>query len=137
MSRRLGAVVCIGLASWIAGCGGDGGPHPIDADSLRDCLAKQGGSFGGQRPGATGYAPLFHLAADLQGRIGGSSIDVFIEKTVEGARRDAADANGALTSIGVSDPASSVLRERNAVVVFEPPPSGSARAAVRDCLTAG
>jgi hypothetical protein len=106
-------------------------------DSLRDCLAKQGATFAGQKPSATGYAPLFHLAADLQGRIAGSSIDVFIEKTPEGARRDAADARGSLGAIGISDPSGSVVLGRNVVVVFEPPPSARARAAIRSCLAAG
>jgi hypothetical protein len=106
----------------------------VGANALRDCLAKQGASFGGQHPGATGYATIFHLAADLQGSIAGSSIGVFIEKRAQGARRDAADAKSALSAIGVTDPAGSVVLDRNAVVVFEPPPSVRARDAVRACL---
>jgi hypothetical protein len=127
-------MACIGLAAWSTGCGGGESQPLIGADSLRDCLAKQGATFAGQRPSATGYAPLFHLAADLQGRVAGSSIDVFIEKTPDGARRDAADARGALSAIGAPNPAGSVVVSRNAVVVFEPPPSGRARAAVRSCV---
>lgn len=127
-------MACIGLAAWSAGCGGGDSEPLIAKDSLRDCLAKQGATFTGQRPSATGYAPLFHLAADLQGRIAGSSIDVFIEKTPEAARRDAADARGAVGAIGISDPAGSVVVSRNATVVFEPPPSDRARAVVRSCL---
>jgi hypothetical protein len=135
VSRRLGALACIGLASWTtAGCGGGGGEQLVGADALRDCLAKHGASFGSQRPGATGYATLFHLAADLQGRIAGSSISVFIEKSARAARRDAADAKSALSAVGVNDPAGSVLLNRNAVVAFEPPPSERARDAVRACL---
>jgi hypothetical protein len=106
----------------------------VGADALRDCLAKHGASFGGQRAGATGYATLFHLAPDLQGGIVGSSIGVFVEKSTRLARRDAADAESALAAVGVSDPAGSVVQNRNAVVVFEPPPSGRARDAVRACL---
>jgi hypothetical protein len=127
-------MACIGLIAWTAGCGGGDSQPLVGADSLRDCLAKQGATFAGQKPSATGFAPLFHLAADLQGRVAGSSIDVFIEKTPEGARSDAADARGALSAIGISNPAGSVVLSRNAVVVFEPPPSTRARTAVRTCL---
>ena len=128
-------MACIGLAAWSTGCGGGDSESLVGVDSLRDCLAKQGATFAGQKPSATGFAPLFHLAADLQGRVAGSSIDVFIEKSSEAARGDAADARGALSSIGISDPAGSVVVSRNAVVVFEPPPSARARAAVRSCLS--
>jgi hypothetical protein len=127
-------MACIGLTAWSAGCGGGGSEPLVATDSLRDCLAKQGATFAGQKPSATGFAPLFHLAADLQGGIAGSSIDIFIEKTPEAARRDAADARGALSAIGISDPAGSVVVSRNAVVVFEPQPSAQARALVRSCL---
>ncbi len=134
MHRRLGALACIGLTALLQGCGGGGGEHPIEADALRDCLAKHGATFGGQRAGATGYAPLFHLAADLEGSISGSSIEVFIEKSTAAAHRDAADAKAALASVGISDPGGRVVGSRNAVVVFEPTPSTRARGAVRSCL---
>jgi len=127
-------MACIGLAAWSTGCGGGDSESLVGADSLRECLAKQGATFAGQKPSATGFAPLFHLAADLQGRVAGSSIDVFIEKTPAGARRDAADARGALGAIGIPDPSGSVMVSRNAMVVFEPPPSARARTAVRSCL---
>jgi hypothetical protein len=136
VSRRLAALACIGFAASAAGCG-DGREHLIGADALRDCLAKRGASFGGQRPGATGYAPLFHLAPDLQGRIAGSSIGVFIERSSDAALHGAADARGTLGGLGISNAAGSVLVQRNAVVVFEPPPSNGARDAVRSCLEAG
>jgi hypothetical protein len=134
VNRRLGALACIGLASWIAGCGGGGGESLIGEDALRNCLGKHGVAFGAQSPGATSYAPLFHVAADLQGTMGQTSIDVFIEKDAQRARRDAADAKGALTGIGVTDPAGSVVAQRNAVVVFDRPPPAQAREAVRACM---
>jgi hypothetical protein len=133
VNRRLGALACIGLASWIAGCGG-GGESLVGEDALRDCLGKHGATFGAQSPGATGYAPLFHVAADLQGKLGGTSIDVFIEKNADRARRDAADAKGALTAVGISDPAGSIVSQRNAVIVFARPPPAQAREAVRSCM---
>jgi hypothetical protein len=136
VNRRLGALACIGVASWVAGCGG-GGESLVGEDSLRDCLGKHGFTFGAQTPGATGYAPIFHVAADLQGAIRGISINVFIEKNAERARRDAADARGALTAVGIADPTGSVVAHRNAVVVFDRPPPAEAREAVRSCLESG
>jgi hypothetical protein len=133
MNRRLGALACIGLASWTAGCGG-GGESLIGKDALRSCLGKQGVSFGAQRPSAAGYAPLFHVAADLQGTIGDSSIDVFIAKNAQRARRDAADAKSALSAVGVQDPSGNVITDRNAVVVFDRPPSARGREAVHSCM---
>jgi hypothetical protein len=124
----------MGLASWIAGCGGGGEPL-IGEDALQNCLGRHGVTFGAQSPGATGYAPLFHVAADLQGEIGGSSLNVFIEKNAERARRDAADAKSALTAVGIANPAGSVVAQRNAVVVFAHPPPAQARELVRSCMT--
>jgi len=135
VDRRLGALACIGLTSLLAGCGDGGGEDLIDADALRNCLAKHGASFGAHPAAATGYAPLFHLAPDLEGKIRGSSVEVFIERSAVRARRDAADAKGALTAVGLSEPTGSVEQSRNAVVVFEPPPSSEARSAVRSCLS--
>jgi hypothetical protein len=133
VNRRLGALACIGLASWIAGCG-DGGESLVGEDGLRDCLGKHGVAFGAQSPGATGYAPLFHVAADFHGQLAGISIDVFIEKSAARARRTAADAEGALSAVGVSGPAGSVVSQRNAVVVFDRPPTAQARETVRSCM---
>jgi hypothetical protein len=137
VSRRLGAVACLVLIPLSSGCGGGGGgERTIGADALRDCLARHGASFGGERPGATGYAPLFHLAPDLQGRIAGSSIAVFLEKSAGAARRDAADARGALGAVGIAGGNGTVIQRANAVVVFEPAPSPGAREAVTSCLAA-
>jgi hypothetical protein len=135
VSGRLAALACVGFAASAGGCGD--GAQLTEAAALRDCLAKRGASFGGQRPGATGYAPLFHLAPSFEGRIAGSSIGAFVEKSSAAASRDAADARGALREVGNPDPARSVMAHKNAMVVFEPPPSGAAREAVRACLEAG
>jgi hypothetical protein len=134
VSRRLGAVACLALTSLAAGCGGGGGEQTIAADAVRDCLAGHGATFGAGRAGATGFAPLFHLAADLQGSIGGTSVEIFVEKGLAAARRVAADARGALGSVGISAAGGRVLQLRNAVAVFEPAPSARTRAAVSACL---
>jgi hypothetical protein len=134
VSRRLGAVACLALTSLAAGCGGGGGEQTIAADAVRDCLAGHGATFGAGRAGATAFAPLFHLAADVQGSVGGTSVAIFVERSSAAARRVAADAKGALGSVGISAAGGSVVQRRNAVAVFEPVPSARTRTAVTACL---
>lgn len=133
MNRRLGAPIAVALAASIAACGSSG-ETVIHEDALRDCLAHHGATFGGQGQGATGYAPVFHLAADFQGTVAGGSINVFVEKNAVRARSDAADAESALRSVGIQNPSDNLVARKNVVVVFDQPPSADARDTVRSCL---
>jgi hypothetical protein len=135
VSRRLGAVACLIVISLLPGCGGGGGTQTIGRDDLRNCLGAHGAILGPQPSGATGFAPLFHLSPDLQGSIGGTSVAVFVEKNAGAARGVAADARGALGSVGIHPGPGGVVQGRNAVIVLEPAPSARARAAVAACLT--
>jgi hypothetical protein len=133
VNRRLCAPIAVALAASIAACGSSG-ESVISEDAVRDCLGHHGATLGGQGQGATGYAPLFHVAADFQGSLGGGSMNVFVEKNSARARSDAADAEGALASVGVQNPSRNMVAGRNVVVVFDRPPSASTRATVRSCL---
>jgi hypothetical protein len=133
VNRALIAPITLALAASIAACGSSG-PSVIHEDALRDCLGKNGATFGTTGQGATGYAPLFHVAADLQGTMSGDSMNVFIEKDAARARSDAADAEGALRAVGVQNPSDNLVAGRNVVIAFDRPPSGASRTAVRSCL---
>jgi hypothetical protein len=136
VNRRLCALIAAVVATRIAACGGGGdGNEPIHEDALRDCLGKHGVAIGDQQQGVTGFAPVFHVAADFQGSIGGTAINVFIEKTEDRARRDAADAEGALSTVGVQNPSDNVVANRNVVIVFDRPPSDETEATVRACMS--
>ena len=133
MNRALIAPLALALAASIGACGSSG-ESAIHEDALRDCLGKQGATFGTAGQGATGYAPLFHIAADFQGTMGGDSMNVFVEKDAARARSDAADAEGALRAVGLQNPSNNLVEGRNVVIAFDRPPSGATRAAVRSCL---
>jgi hypothetical protein len=139
VSRRLGAAACLALVSILPGCGGGGGGNStIGEQALRDCLAQAG--IGRQPPGngTAGYAPVYlETAPDFTAYAHGASVDVVVQSSSASAQRTAAHARGALESIGVSAGAAAarVVSRSNAVAVFSQVPSGSDRAAVRDCMS--
>jgi hypothetical protein len=135
VNRRLGALVCTGLAWWIAGCGGGEGHRLASESGLRECLAGEGIQARAPEPGSSewsGYAPVF--VPDLTGRAAdGTSVAIVVRGNEARARQTAAHIRGAVGALGGPD-VGGVTASRNVVVVFAKPPSPVTRRAVRSCL---
>ena len=136
MTRRVGALACIGFAWLFAGCGGEDEEGVTSEKAVRECLA--GSQIGLKAPGnggpATGAAPVY--APDFIAQTSdGISIDILVERTAERARRTAADVRSALAGLGTAGAAGGVVdAEGNVVAVFSVAPSERDREAVRSCL---
>jgi hypothetical protein len=136
VTRRVGALACIGFAWLFAGCGGEDEEGVTSEKAVRECLA--GSQIGLKAPGkagpATGAAPVY--APDFIAQTSdGISIDILVERTAERARRTAADVRSALAGLGTAGAAGGVVdAEGNVVAVFSVAPSERDREAVRSCL---
>lgn len=105
----------------------------MDEDSLRDCLVERGLSL--TRPGAVAGPNLGNVSPDFVAALpNGAGVSVVVEGSAEKARRRAADIRGALQAFGVAAGGELVITARNAIAVFERPPSAENRDAVSACL---
>jgi hypothetical protein len=136
VTRRLGALACIGFAWLLVGCGGEEEERVTSEKAVRECLAgsqielKARGDAGP----ATGAAPVYAPDFTAYTR-DGISIDILVEHTAKRARRTAADVRSALAGLGNASAAHGVVdAEGNIVAVFSAAPSERDRAAVRSCL---
>ncbi len=132
MNRRLGALACIGLVAWLAGCGEEDSDSTSEKD-VRECLA--GLQIGLQPPGeggtGTGYAQVY--APDFTAYTkDGVAIDVVVEGTAARARQTAADVRSAIADLGAGK--GEVVSAENVVAVFSAEPSEADRSAIRSCL---
>jgi hypothetical protein len=137
VTRRVGALACIGFAWLFAGCGGEDEEGVTSEKAVRECLA--GSQIGLKAPGqagpATGAAPVY--APDFTVYTNdGVSIDILVEPSTERARRTAADVRSALAGLETVATAGGgvVDAEGNAVAVFSAAPPKRDREAVRSCL---
>jgi hypothetical protein len=115
-----------------ASCGG--GEETVSEDSLRDCLIEQGltRSTG---PAALASPNLGNVSPDFVASLpNGAGVSVVVEGSAESARRSAADIRGALQAFGLAAAGELVISARNAIAVFERPPSAQDRDAVSGCL---
>lgn len=116
----------------LAGCTGDDGEDLTSEDALRDCLTEEGltveASDLGSSAGLGNASPDFQvMSAD------GEIADVIVEGSSEKADRAAADIQGAKASFGAGQTV--VVKEQNAVVVFEDEPPAEFRRQVETCVS--
>jgi len=136
VTRRVGALACIGFAWLFAGCGGEDEEGVTSEKAARECLA--GSQIGLKAPGqagpATGAAPVY--APDFTAYTNdGVSIDILVEPSAERARRTAADVRSALAGLETATAGGGVVdAEGNVVAVFSAAPPKRDREAVRSCL---
>jgi hypothetical protein len=130
---RFAALLTVALALFAASCGGDDDVDNLTAeDSLRDCLTEEGLTVEASDLGsgaALGTAsPDFQVISD-----DGEVADVIVEGSEEKANKTAADVKGAKQSFGASQAV--VVKEKNAVVVFEDEPPADFREQVETCVS--
>lgn len=129
--RRAAALTAIALTLPTASCGG--GEETVSEESLRDCLADAGLSFAG--PAELSGPNLGNVSPDFVAAMpAGGSVSLVVFGTEEKARRAAADVRGALQGFGLAGGADLVISDRNAIAVFERPPSAEDRETVGVCL---
>jgi hypothetical protein len=146
VNRPAGALACIGLACWIAGCGGGGSSALISRTSVRECLANA--QIGPQLPkDGSGYAPIYvsgpppvylDTAPDFTAyTANGVAVDVVVRGSAGRAQATAAHVRSVLSSLGTppANVARRVVSGQNVAVVFTTPPSAADRSAVRSCLS--
>lgn len=105
----------------------------MSEDSLRDCLLEGGLSFSG--PAQLAGPSLGNVSPDFVAALPeGSGVSLVVEGTAEKARRQAADVRGALQGFGVAGAGDRVITGRNAIAVFERPPTAQDRETVGACL---
>ena len=125
------AVVIASLALLAPGCGGDDGEDLTSEDALRDCLTEEGltveASDLSSSAGLGNATPDFRVTSS-----DGEIADVIVEGSEEKADRTAADVQGAKASFGAGQTV--VVKEKNAVVVFEDEPPGELRQQVETCV---
>lgn len=128
---RLAALVIASLALCAPGCGdGSAGDKLLQEDALRACLADAG--LGARTTAGTGGYLLILPAPDFLAQAeDGTDVSVTVYGTEEKAQRAAADARSATQTLG--DPVE-VVSKRNAMIVFNPPPSDNVRNAAEGCL---
>jgi hypothetical protein len=124
-------VVIVAAALLAAGCGGDDGDGLTSEESLRDCLAEQGLTV--EASGLSSSAGLGNATPDFrvmskQGEIA----DVIVEGSEQKADKVSADVQGAKQSFGAGNAV--VVKEKNAVVVFEAEPPAEFRGQVEICV---
>lgn len=121
--------VLIAAALALAACGD--GEELVEESSLRECLA--GEDLRVEAPDLTSGAALGNVSPDFRVVAGdGTEADLVVQGTEEKARRSAANIRGALASFGAAG--SEVVTTRNAIVVYEQPPSEGSRDAIDGCL---
>ena len=125
------AVAIASLALLAPGCGGDDGEDLTSEDALRDCLTEEGltveASDLSSSAGLGNAAPDFRVMSS-----DGEIADVIVEGSEEKADRTAADVLGAKASFGAGQTV--VVKEKNAVVVFEDEPPADFRQRVETCV---
>ena len=133
MRARPAALALTALIAVAAGCGGGVDDVKVDRGQLRECLA--GAGFKSDQGGGAGdRLYLGALTPDFRGQLGdGNGLAVVIEPNQQRAERDAADVRSAL-SLYASDPDRQLVQGRNALLVFEAPPSSEQRGALSGCL---
>jgi hypothetical protein len=114
-----------------AGCGGDDSEDLTSEDALRDCLTEQGLTVEASDLSST--AGLGNASPDFQVTSGkGEIADVIVEGSENKADKTAADVQGAKQSFGAGNAV--VVKEKNAVVVFEDEPPADFREQVETCV---
>ena len=130
MRVRGAAVVIAAAALLAAGCGG-GDDDPTSEDALRDCLTEEGLTV--EASDLSSSASLGNASPDFQVTSGDGEIaDVIVEGSDQKAERTAADVQGAKASFGAGQAV--VVKEQNAVIVFEREPPAEFREQVETCV---
>ena len=130
MRVRGAAVVIAAAAMLAAGCGGDDGDDLTSEDALRDCLTEEGLTV--EASDLSSSASLGNASPDFQVMSGDGEIaDVIVEGSDQKADRTAADVQGAKASFGAGQAV--VVKEQNAVIVFEREPPAEFREQVETC----
>lgn len=123
-------MITVALALAVGGCREDEDQQNLlQEDQLRDCLADAGLESGAENGGSALIllpAPDFVVNSE-----DGTDISVTVYGTEPKAERAAADAGSATQTLGDSV---EVASERNAVLIFNPPPSEATREAAEGCL---
>jgi hypothetical protein len=134
VSRTLSLIAAAALASPLASCGGDENEQ-LTEDSVRECLAEH--ELGAKARGAEASGPPLYLstAPDFSAYSrSGTRVDVVVQGTEAKAERTAADVQGAMLPLGISDADQRVVAKQNVVAVFADSPSREEREAVSACL---
>jgi hypothetical protein len=132
--RREGIAAALASLALLAaaGCGGDDGEDLTSEDALRDCLTEEGltveASDLSSSAGLGNASPDFRVMASS-----GELADVIVEGSEEKADKVAADVQGAKQSFGAGQTV--VVKENNAVVVFEDEPPTDFREQVETCVS--
>jgi hypothetical protein len=128
--RRTGVAIAA-VALLAAGCGGDDGEDLTSEESLRDCFTEQGltveASDLSSSAGLGNATPDFRVMSE-QGEIA----DVIVEGSEKKADKVSADVQAAKQSFGAGNAV--VMKDKNAVVVFEDEPPADFREQVETCL---
>lgn len=120
------------LALLTGGCGGDDGDDLTSEDALRDCLTEQGLTV--EASDLSASAGLGNATPDFQVMSSeGEIADLIVEGSEQKADRTAADIKGAKASFGAGQTV--VVKEQNAVAVFESQPPAEFRLAVETCIS--
>lgn len=120
------------LALLAAGCGGDDGDDLTSEEALRDCLSEQGLTV--EASDLSSSASLGNATPDFRVMSqNGEIADVIVEGSEEKANKVAADVQGAKQSFGAGNAV--VVKEKNAVVVFEDEPATDFRDSVETCVS--
>jgi hypothetical protein len=124
-------VAIAAVALLAAGCGGDDGEDLTSEESLRDCLTEQNltveASDLSSSAGLANATPDFRVMSE-QGEIA----DVIVEGSEKKADKVSADVQAAKQSFGAGNAV--VVKEKNAVVVFEDEPPAAFRDQVETCV---
>jgi hypothetical protein len=128
----LAAIVLGAAALAAAGCGSDDGDDLASEDSLRDCLTEEGLTV--KASDLSSSAGLGNASADFRVQSpDGQLADVVVEGSEDKAGKTAADIQGAKQSFGAAQTV--VVREKNAVVVYEVEPSDEFRSQIGACVS--
>ena len=128
---RVTAVAVAAAAILAAGCGGDDGEDLTSEDALRDCLTEEGLTV--EAADLSSSASLGNASPDFRVMAGtGELADVIVVGSAEKADRTAADVQAAKASFGAGQTV--VVKDRNAIVVFEDEPPGEFRSQVETCV---
>ena len=125
------AAVIASAALLAAGCGDDG-EDLTSEDALRDCLTEEGLTV--EASDLSSSAALGNATPDFRVMSSkGEIAAVIVEGSEEKADRTAADVQGAKASFGAGQAV--VVKEKNAVVVFEGEPPEEFRMQVETCVS--
>lgn len=131
-ARGRGVLALLGASVLIAaaGCGGDDGDNVTAEDAMRDCLTEEGltveASDLGSSASLGSASPDFQVLSEK-----GEIADVIVEGSDEKASKTAADIKGAKQAFGAANAV--VVKEQNAVVIFEDTPPADFRDGVLSC----